>query len=313
MDLEVRHLQLVSAVADEGSLTRAAERLHLTQSALSHQLLDIERRLGLALFHRVSKRMILTQAGERLLSSARRILDELQKTEDEVRLFADNRRGVLRFTTECYTCYHWLPVLMKRFQMRHPAIELFIDVESTDTPIEALLAGRIDLALITDDVKDKRIETRPLFTDEMVLIAAPEHRLASRPYVTAKEIAAETLLMYAEPGDSTVYRRLFRPAGLMPARWMRVQLTEAIVEMVRNGIGVSVMARWMVAPQIASKAVAEVPVTKRGLWRDWRAAMLRSSARPGYLDDFIAMLAKESPKRREVPLYLPPAIRKKLA
>ncbi len=313
MDLEVRHLQLMAAVSDEGSLTRAAERLHLTQSALSHQLLDIERRLGLSLFHRVSKRMILTQAGERLLASARRILDELQKTEDEVRLFADNRRGVVRLTTECYTCYHWLPALMKRFQLRHPAIELSIDVDATETPIESLLAGQIDLALVTTEVKDKRVEMRALFNDELVLITAPDHRLASRPFVTAKDVAAETVLTYAELEDSSVYRRLLRPAKLLPARSMRVRLTEALVELVRNGIGVSLVSRWNVAPQIASKVVAAIPVTRRGLSRDWRAAVLRSSARPKYLDDFIDMLAKESPRKREVPVYLSPAMQRKLA
>src|SRR3954451_13460364 len=101
--LEVRHLKLVAAVAEEGSLTKAGERLHLTQSALSHQLLDLEERLGTPLFHRISKRMRLTQAGEKILTSARRVLDELRATEDEVHMLATERRGRLRITTECYT------------------------------------------------------------------------------------------------------------------------------------------------------------------------------------------------------------------
>ncbi|MEO8033248.1 MAG: LysR family transcriptional regulator, partial [Acidobacteriota bacterium] len=124
--LEIRHLLLVAAVADEGSLTRAGERLNLTQSALSHQLLDIEERLRTALFHRVSRKMVLTEAGQRVLTSARRILDDLARTEEDLRLYAADRRGVIRLTTECYTCYHWLPALMKQFEKTHPGIEIRI-------------------------------------------------------------------------------------------------------------------------------------------------------------------------------------------
>src|SRR5262249_52440338 len=109
MDIDVRHLRLVAAVADVGSLTRAGDRLHLTQSALSHQLRDIESRLGTALFLRVGKRLVLTPAGERLLSTAREVLDRLEQAEAAIREMGKDRGGLLRLTTECYTCYHWLP------------------------------------------------------------------------------------------------------------------------------------------------------------------------------------------------------------
>src|SRR3954462_8142313 len=98
--LEVRHLQLVAAIVDEGNVTRAGERLHLTQSALSHQLLDLEQRLGTPLFHRIGRRMTLTDAGQRGLASARHILEELAETEDDLMVFASNRRGSVRLTTE---------------------------------------------------------------------------------------------------------------------------------------------------------------------------------------------------------------------
>src|SRR6185436_4554686 len=107
MDLEVRHLQLVAAVADTGSLTRAGDRLHLTQSALSHQLRDIESRLGAALFLRVGERLVLTPAGERLLATARDVLDRLDRTEQDIHQMGKALAGMLRLTTECYTCYHW--------------------------------------------------------------------------------------------------------------------------------------------------------------------------------------------------------------
>src|SRR5467141_3305459 len=152
MDLEVRHLQLVAAVADVGSLTRAGDCLHLTQSALSHQLRDIESRLGTALFLRVGKRLVLTPAGERVLASARAILERLRQTEHDIREMGRDRAGILRITTECYTCYHWLPPLLLHYRRKFPRVEVRIDVEATRRPIEVLLAGKLDLAIISSAV-----------------------------------------------------------------------------------------------------------------------------------------------------------------
>src|SRR5687768_15703999 len=104
MNLEVRHLQLVEAITDAGSVTRAAERLHVTQSALSHQLREIETRLRTPLFLRVNRRLVLSPAGERLLTSARRVLGELRVVEDDIGRLAANQQGVIRVSTECYTC-----------------------------------------------------------------------------------------------------------------------------------------------------------------------------------------------------------------
>src|SRR2546421_12688139 len=116
VDLEIRHLQLVAAVADVGSLTRAGDRLHLTQSALSHQLRDIESRLGAPLFLRIGKRLVLTPAGERLLASAREVLARLERTAEEVRQMSRGRAGVLRRTTGCYHGFHWLPPLLTHYR-----------------------------------------------------------------------------------------------------------------------------------------------------------------------------------------------------
>jgi len=296
MDLEVRHLKLIAAVAEDGSLTRAGERLHLTQSALSHQLLDIEERLGTPLFHRVSKRMLLTPSGQRLLHTARRVLVDLEQTEDDIRRFADDRQGVIRITTECYTCYHWLPELMQTFRRKHPRVDLQIDPDATNRPVEALLAGTLDLALMTAEAGDRRLTARPLFDDELVVIMNPSHELAARDYIRPKELAGQTLLTYSALEENFAYQRVLRPAGLAPRGHMQVRLTEAAIELVRAGMGVSVLSRWAVAPQLAAGTLVARPLTARGLRRQWKAVMLRTARTPAYLDDFVALLAKETPR-----------------
>jgi LysR family transcriptional regulator for metE and metH len=296
MDLDVKHLRLVLAVAEEGSLTRAGERLYLTQSALSHQLLDIEERLGTPLFLRVSKKMVLTPAGERVLVSARRILDDLERTEEDVRELAANRTGVIRLATECYTCYHWLPGVLQQFQEKYPRVDVRIDLGATHHTADALLEGRIDLGLIDQAPQDERVDGRFLFTDEMLVIVSPDHRLAARSFVSAEELAEETLYTYHGLDESTAYQRVLRPLGLEPAKEVTVPLTEAMIELIRAGLGVSVMARWAVIPQLASGVVKGIPLTANGLHRDWRAALLKARRITPYLEDFISLLTDEGTK-----------------
>lgn len=305
--LEVRHLQLVAAIVDEGNLTRAGERLHLTQSALSHQLLDIEERLGIPLFHRINKRMTPTDAGQRVLESARRILEELAQTEDHLQLYATNRRGSVRLTTECYTVYHWLPTVMKRFEKKYPEIEIKIEVDATDAPFKALAAGSLDVAFVTSEVAPHGIEMESLFDDEMKVIVDPGHRFASLPYVSAAQLAEETLLTYSELKGNIVYDRVLRPAGLEPRKHLQVRLTEAMIELVKAGVGVAVLAQWAAAPYAASGAVVAVPLTKRGVARHWRAAYVSARPMPPFVRSFIDLVASEGPRalRIVLPLALP--------
>jgi LysR family transcriptional regulator for metE and metH len=292
LHLEVRHLKLVETVAKEGGLTKAANRLHVTQSALSHQLRDIEDKLGTPLFLRLIKKMLLTQAGDRLLTSAPAVLDELKRAEEDIRQIALLREGILRISTECYTCYHWLPPVLKPFGREFPRVEVRIVAEATRRPVEALLDGRLDLAITSVTTRNQKLLFKPLFKDEMVVIVSPDHPLASRPYVSAKDFASEHLLVYALPKEElTIYQKVLIPAGVTPKHASRVELTEAIIEMVKAGLGVGVMARWAVTPQVQAGALCALPLTAKGFHRQWSAAMIKHRATPRYLLRFVELLA----------------------
>jgi LysR family transcriptional regulator for metE and metH len=294
MNLEVRHLKLIEAIAKEGSITKAGNHLYLTQSALSHQLRDAEEKLGVQLFVRLNKKMILTPAGERLLSSAHAVLDEMKRAEEDIRQIALSREGILRISTECYTCYHWLPSVLKIFNREFPRIEVQIVVGATDNPLQALLDGKIDLALVSEPSKDSKLTYTPLFQDEMVAVMSVDHPLASRSYLRAEDFANEHLLVYTSIAESLLFKKVLSPAGVAPRQVSKVQLTEAIVEMIKAGVGISVMARWAVAPQVAAGAVRTIPLTKKGLRRRWAAAMLKNKSAPAYLLEFVRLLADNS-------------------
>jgi LysR family transcriptional regulator for metE and metH len=293
--LEVRHLSLVHAIAAAGSVTRAAERLNLTQSALSHQLRDIESRLGLQLFLRLGKKMVLTPAGDRVLASSRRVLDELRLAEDELRVMGQNGKGVLRLCTQCNTGYHWLPPLLQVFRRKFPGVEVQIAAQATRRPIVALLEGEIDLAVVTSSVDDKRIATVPLFEDELCAVVAPDHPFAARAFVEPRDFADQHLYVYtADRRESYTFTRIFTPAGVEPARVYEVPLTEAILELVKAGLGVSVMARWAIAPALRAGEVRTVRITRGGVRRTWKAATLHDRPEPVWQRDFVELLARQS-------------------
>jgi LysR family transcriptional regulator for metE and metH len=295
MDLEVRHLRLVQTLAETSNMTRAAERLHLTQSALSHQLRDIEERLGARLFDRESKTMRPTPAGRRLLATAERVLLDLERAEKELHDGIAAARPMMRLSTECYTCYHWLPDLLIRFRRQHPQVDVQIVAEATRDPLPSLLDGKLDLAIVSEKMKNSRLGYRRLFGDELMAVMPPSHRHARKPFLVAQDFADEHLLVYDAPKtELTIFADVLFPAAVAPKHASHVQLTEAIIEMVKAGLGIGILARWAVLPHLQAGTLVARPVTKKGLQREWQAAFLKKKALAPYLGDFISLMAQNA-------------------
>jgi LysR family transcriptional regulator for metE and metH len=294
MELEIRHLKLVEAIAGEGTMTRAAARLYITQSALSHQLAGLEQALGVSLFRRVPRGMTLTRAGEKLLDCAQSVLPTVREAQELVTASESEAQGTLRISTECYTCYHWLPSRLKAFHASFPRVEVEIVVEATRRPIEALLAGELDLAIVSGLPARAAVTSRPLFEDELVAILSPEHPLARRRSLSPHDFVPEHLITYSVPARQlTVYQQFFDPAGVAPARISRVDLTEAIVEMVKANLGIAVLARWAIARHLNAATLKALPLGRRGLHRKWYAVSVKSRRPPAYLESFVDLLAEE--------------------
>ncbi|WP_163864896.1 LysR substrate-binding domain-containing protein [Myxococcus eversor] len=285
--LELRHFKLIAAVADTGSLAAASRQLHLTSSALSHQLRDAEERLGVQLFQRRQRRLLLTGSGETLLLSARRVLSEVAHAEALCR--ENPQDDLLRLSTGCYTVYGWLPPILGRWQAEHPRVELRIVLEATRQPLGALLNGELDLALTTDVPRQARLAQTALFTDELRLVVPEHHPLARRSHVTAQDLVSEQLLTYAAPREQLdIFTRVFWPAGLEPRRVSPVPLTEALIELVRGGIGVTALPEWMLPAE--RHGLHTVRLTPRGIRRRWSAVTRASRQRPAPLTHFIQLL-----------------------
>src|SRR5919108_3737584 len=290
MNLEIRHLKLVAAIAETSSVTRAGNRLHLTQSALSHQLRDAEEQLGVALFDRANGKMNVTAGGERLLQRARTVLDELDRAESEIKKDGAPTAGLIRLSTQCHTAYHWFPPMLTLFQKKFPAVEVQLVIEATNNPFLALLEGKLDLAIVCDPIRNRKIRYTPLFEDDVIVVVSPKHRLATKKFVAPEDFVGENLLLYPPKEESTLLVEILEPAGIRPRKIQEVMLTEAILEMVMGGLGVAALPRWAAGPQLASRWLVGLPLQPPGYRWVWSVAQLRARHAPAYVQEFIGLL-----------------------
>ena len=291
MDLKVRHLRLVQAIHGERTLTGAARRLRLSQAAVSQGLRELETVCGQSLFERTRGGWLPTLGGKRLLAAAEQVLATLAHARSDLELLAEGRGGVLRLATECYTGYHWLPPVLARLRRSFPDYDVHLVAEATRDPVRWLRRGELDVALTHlphDDDPDLRVV--PLFRDELVAVLPPDHRLASLPHLDAEHFAGEELILHFDAPSSVVVRELLEPAAVAPKRITELQLTEAVLAAVRAGMGVSVLARWAVAPEIDSGRLVARPLTARGFHRQWSATTLRATEHTKVVEALIAAI-----------------------
>ncbi|RKH89474.1 LysR family transcriptional regulator [Corallococcus sp. AB045] len=271
--LDVRDLRVVLALASAGTTARAAAALHLTQPAVSRALLAAEERLGTRLFDRTPRGLVPTPAGQELIAGATRILVELGDLEHRVRApVAPSIR--LRLVCECYTAYHWLPSALVTLRKSLPGLHLSLSVEHTQDPVPALVAGELDVALLTTSTVPRAgLESRPLFSDEIIFVVAASHPLASRRALTREDLREHTLLTGQTPAAESHWfmTQVFgreRPR----LRVERLPLTEAILDVARAGLGVAVLSEWITTPHMGKGDLVVKRLASGPLRRPWRMA-----------------------------------------
>jgi LysR family transcriptional regulator, regulator for metE and metH len=294
MTLELRHLDLVRAAVEEGGLTRAGQRLGLSQSALSHQLRAVEEQFGVTLFHRIGRRLVLAPAGERILQTARLVIPEMERTEMELQQNSNQVYGTIRLAVECYSCYQWLPAIVRRFVRKNTGIDLRIVTGATGKAIEALLGNDLDIAIVSQPARDQRLKIVELFEDELVAVTSAGHSLAEKPYLRPKDFASETLYSYPSLSSSPVYQRMLRTAGIRSKEVSEIPLTEALLQLVKNGFGIAVLPRWIIQPYLGKGQYLSFPITARGLRRKWCAAIRSGNSSPDHLTALLQTLRNES-------------------
>lgn len=284
--IELRHLKTLLALKESGSVSLAAKRVHLTQSALSHQIKLLEDQYELTLFERKTQPLRFTPAGDRLVKLAHEILPKVAEAELDLARVKQGEVGELRIAVECHTCFDWLMPAMDTFRQSWPLVEL--DIVSgfhTDT-VGLLLTHRADWAVVAEAEQTEGIIYRPLFSYEMVGICAKDHPLAQKDIWEAEDFIDETWITYPVPDNMLdLLRKVLRPVGINPTR-RTSELTIAIIQLVASKRGIATLPYWAIKPYLDRGYVVAKKITQKGLYSNLYGAYRETDQNYAYLNDF---------------------------
>lgn len=285
--LELRHLKTLLALREAGNLLRAASLLNVTQSALSHQIKQLEDHHGTPLFERKSVPVRFTPAGERLLKLADAVLPQVEETERDLVRMAQGTAGQLRIAVECHTCFDWLMPAMDVFRQRWPEVELDIVSGFQADPVGLLYEHRADVAIVSEIDTDETVDYHALFRFEIVALVAHDHPLASKEFLTAKDFIGETLITYPVPDDMLdIVRQVLKPAGVQVAR-RTTELTVAMLQLVASKRGIATLPVWAAQNYLNRNYVLAKRITPDGLTGRLYTACLPEVSQKPYLADFV--------------------------
>jgi DNA-binding transcriptional LysR family regulator len=268
--LDSRQLRAFRVLARTGSFTQTARELHLTQSGISHAMKALENDIGCRLLDRLGKKVVLTQAGEQLLQHATKILSEMESARDSLTQLGKWGRGRLRLGASTSTCQHVIPPVLREFKESFP--DHAIALETGDTPelVAALLHHRIDLALTLEVEQESRLEFHPLFTDELHYLVSPLHPWARAGRVERSEIPRQSHILYSKRSFTfRLIENYFRREAMTLNTVIEVGSMEATKELVKLGLGVSILAPWIAKKEIEEGSLVALPLGRRKLQRRW--------------------------------------------
>lgn len=293
--LEFRHMETLVALAECGSLSKAAERLCLTQSALSHQLKALESHYGAAVVEKNIRPLRFTAIGQRLLTLARAVLPLVAEAGRDVARLAQGNAGPLRITVQCHNCFDWLMPAMDSYRSLWPEVELDIISGFVSDPLPLLERGEAELAVIHDrPPPHPHVTFHPLFRYQSVALMSPKHPLAGKSWLEAADFAKETLITYPVPDEMLdVMKHCLTPAGVNPRR-RTAELTVAILQLVASGRGIAALPSWTVGNYIERGYVVSRPIGPNGLSCELYAATTHAGAQAAYVREFISLTREQS-------------------
>jgi LysR family transcriptional regulator, regulator for metE and metH len=287
--IELRHLRTLVALRDTGSLVEAAERLFLTQSALSHQIKDLEDRLECSLFVRKTKPPRFTSAGRRLLTLADDAIPMFRTAERDIARLAGGEAGRLHICIECHSCYQWLIPAIDKYREHWPEVELDLTGGFNFAPLPALSRGDLDLVITSDPVDIPGIKYVPLFRYEALLAVARDHVLSVKTCIDPADLSGETLITYpVDRNRLDIFTRFLDPADIEPDSVRTAELTPMMVQLVASARGVACLPNWALTEYLANHTVVAVKLGQTGLWGTLYAAIREDQRDAPFMSDFLS-------------------------
>lgn len=288
--LEIRHLQLLVALREQGSLAAAADELHVTASAVSHQLKEIENYYGISLVNRRSRPLGFTIAGQEILKLADSVLPQFYRTTASIRRLAHGQTGHLRLASECHSCFDWLMPILNRYRREWQDVDLDFASGFEPQPHQMLLDSEIDLLITASPLAVDGIHYLSLFEYESRLVVAPTHPLADKATIEPTDLKEQTLICYpVEQSRLDIMAHFLLPAGIMPARIRTTELTAMLIQLVASERGIAALPDWVIADYekkgwVVSKRLGD------GVFCQLYAATRSDSVDLAYIQGFLQLL-----------------------
>jgi len=288
LHLEMRHLRTLASLRDTGSLVEAADRVFLTQSALSHQIKDLEERLGGPLFVRKTRPVRFTPMGQRLLKLADDVLPLIHGAERDLERLQGGETGRLHMAIECHSCFEWLLPAINVYREAWPDVELDISSGFNFAPLPALARGDLDLVITSDPVRELDLAYAPLFSYEAQLALAANHPLAAKAWIEPADLRSEVLICY--PVDRSrldVFTAFLDPAHVEPLRVRTAELTPMMIQLVASRRGVTCLPNWALHEYLQKEYVVARSLGEDGVWPTLYAAIRREDSDAPFMKAFI--------------------------
>lgn len=287
--MELKYFRLIKTIAEEGNLANSSERLFLTQSALSHQLRELEERLGFKVFHRTRNNWELTQEGNELYKLANKLIHSIEEGFSAIRHIKEGSKGAIKFSAECQSFFHSIPSFIQKMGMLYPEIDIEIALGATHQTISQVLSKEIDIAIVTSKPESGELSTIPVFKDEIFALMHKEHPLNGLDHLDAEHFSSVHLLINSFPLEGVaVYEHFLKPNKIHPKKISAIPFTEITLSMIGSNMGVMCAPKWQLKTFRLSDDLTFKRIDKNGLRRTHYLVVKKEQRNKKYIADFIS-------------------------
>ena len=286
--MELKYFRLIKTIVEHGNIANSSEQLFLTQSALSHQLREMEDRLGYKVFYRRRNHWTLTPEGEELYKMATQLLQTLAEGFQNIQQIKEGARGTLKVSAECHSFFHGLPAFVQKMGILYPEINIDLSMGATHHTISQLLSNDLDVAIVTSRPVSDKLYAIKIFEDEIRALLHQEHPFATLELLDASHFAELHLIINSFPLENvSVYEHFLKPNRIIPRKVSAIPYTEVALELVRANMGTLCMPDWMLHPFQLSPDIIRKKISKNGLKRAHYLVIRKEQKSLEYFNTFI--------------------------
>lgn len=296
--MEIKYFRLIKTIVEEGNIANSAEKLFLTQSALSHQLRELEEQLEFKVFYRTRNRRRLTEEGSKLYELGNTILESIEEGFRNIQQLRRGAAGSIKVSTECYSFYQELPTFIQRMGLLYPQIDVDLILEATHHPVSKVLSGEIDIAVVTSKPNNELLSSIAVYEDEIFAIIHREHPLHKAEHLDTNDFSSVHLIIHSFPLETvSVYTQFLKPNRITPSKISAIPLTEVALEMINANMGIMCMPKWALKSFEVSDDLILKRIGKSGLKRTHYLVVRTSDRSKKYINDFIFNFKEAFSKR----------------